>query len=81
MRLLICVGLLLATSVAHAESYTTTVGPDRRTVTTTGPRGTATTQISRSANSVTRTTTFTPNGGGSGGYQPMGPSGYRPMGR
>jgi hypothetical protein len=81
MRLLICFGLLLATSVAHAETYTTTVSSDRRTVTTTGPSGTATTQVSRNANSVTRTTTFTPHGSVSGGYQPMGSSAYHPMGR
>jgi hypothetical protein len=79
MRLLICFGLLLAASVAAAQTYTTTVSPDRTTVTTTGPGGTATTQISRNANVVIRTTTFTPNG--SGNYQPMGAAGYHPMGR
>jgi hypothetical protein len=77
MRALICLGLLLATTAANAETYTTTVSADRKTVTTTGPSATATTQISRNANVVTRTTTITPNSG----YQPMGGAGYNPMGR
>ncbi len=79
MKVLIGFGLLLAASVAYAETYTTTVSADRSTVTTTGPGGTATTQISRNANVVIRTTTFTPGGGGN--YQPMGLAGYHPMGR
>jgi hypothetical protein len=74
MRALICLGLLLAATAANAQTYTTTVSADRRTVTTTG--ATATTQISRNANVVTRTATITPNSG----YQPMGRSGYNPMG-
>lgn len=77
MRALICLGLLLAATAANAQTYTTTVSPDRNTVTTTGPTATATTQISRNSNVVTRTTTITPNSG----YQPMGRSGYNPMGR
>jgi Cu/Zn superoxide dismutase len=77
MRALIALGLLLAATAANAETYTTTVSADRKTVTTTGPSATATTQISRDANVVTRTTTISPNGG----YQPMGSSGYHPMGR
>jgi hypothetical protein len=77
MRALICLGLLLAATAANAQTYTTTVSPDQRTVTTTGPTSTATTQISRNANVVTRTTTITPNSG----YQPMGSAGYKPMGR
>jgi Cu/Zn superoxide dismutase len=76
MRALIGLGLLLAATAANAETYTTTVSADRKTVTTTGPNVTATTQISRNANVVTRTTTITPGGG----YQPMGGDGYHPMG-
>jgi Cu/Zn superoxide dismutase len=75
MRVLISLGLLLAATAANAETFTTTVSADRQTVTTTGPNVTATTQISRNANVVTRTTTITPNSG----YQPMGGTGYRPM--
>jgi Cu/Zn superoxide dismutase len=75
MRVLISLALLLAATAANAETFTTTVSPDRKTVTTTGANVTATTQISRDANVVTRTTTITPNGG----YQPMGSSGYHPM--
>ena len=77
MRILICLGLLLVASAANAETYTTNVSADRKTVTTSGPGGSATTQISRNGNVVTRTTTFTPSGGG---YQPMGAAGYNPMG-
>jgi Cu/Zn superoxide dismutase len=76
MKVLLCFGLLLAAMAANAQTYTTTVSADRKTVTTTGPNVTATTQISRNANVTTRTTTITPNGG----YQPMGGGGYHPMG-
>jgi hypothetical protein len=76
MRALICLGLLLAATAANAQTYTTTVSEDRKTVTTTGPNVTATTTISRNANVITRTTTISP----SSGYQPMGGSGYHPMG-
>jgi hypothetical protein len=50
MRTLLCLGLLLAATAANAETYTTTVSADRKTVTTTGPNLIAMTQISRSAN-------------------------------
>jgi hypothetical protein len=77
MRALICVGFLLAATAANAQTYTTTVSADRSTVTTVGPNVTATTQISRNNNVVTRTTTIQRTGG----YQPMGSSGYHPMGQ
>jgi hypothetical protein len=77
MRSLICLGLLLAATAANAETYTTTVSSDRNTVTTTGPNVTATTQVSREGNVVTRTTTIQRTGG----YQPMGGNGYHPMGQ
>jgi Cu/Zn superoxide dismutase len=76
MRALVCLGLLLAATAANAETYTTTVSADRKTVTTAGPNVTATTTIARDANGITRTTTITPNSG----YQPMGGGGYHPMG-
>jgi hypothetical protein len=79
MRLLMCFGLVLATTAAHAQTYTTVVNRDTKTVTTTGPTATATTVLtSRSGSTATYTTTITPKGGS--GYQPMG-SGYNPMGR
>jgi hypothetical protein len=68
MKLAICFGLLLAATAAQAETYTTTVSPDRHSVTTTGPSGSATTQISRNGNVMVRTTTFSPNGTGPSGY-------------
>ena len=44
MRLLTCFGLVLATTAAHAQTYTTVVNRDTKTVTTTGPTATATTE-------------------------------------
>jgi hypothetical protein len=76
MKALLCLGFLLAATAANAQTYTTTVSADKKTVITTGPNVTATTQISRNANVTTRTTTITRNGG----YQPMGAGGYHPMG-
>jgi hypothetical protein len=78
MRILVCFGFLLAATSAHAQTYTTVVNGNTKTVTTTGPTATATTVLtSKSGSTATYTTTVTKN---SGGYQPMG-SGYNPMGR
>jgi hypothetical protein len=77
MRILTCLGFLLAVTAANAQTYTTVVSRDAKTVTTTGPGATATTtQTSRTSTSATYTTTVTR----SGGYQPMGSGGYHPMG-
>jgi hypothetical protein len=77
MKALICVGLLLAATAANAQTYTTVVNREANSVTTTGPTATATTtQVSRNATGATYTTTITRTGG----YQPMGGGGYRPMG-
>jgi hypothetical protein len=79
MRFFICFGFLLAASAAQAQTYTTVVNRDAKTVTTTGPTATATTVLtSKSGSTATYTTTVTKNGGS--GYQPMG-TGYNPMGR
>jgi hypothetical protein len=78
MRAFVCFGFLLAATAAQAQTYTTVVNRDAKTVTTTGPTATATTVLtSRSGNSATYTTTVTKTGG----YQPMGSGGYKPMGR
>jgi hypothetical protein len=78
MRILVCLGFLLAATAASAQS--TTVKRDGDTVTITGP--TSTTTITRSANSfttiVSRNGSYQPTG--RGGYRPMGASGYNPMG-
>ena len=83
MRILVCLGFMLAATAANAETYTTVVNRDAKTVTTTAPNGATatTTQTSRSATGATYTTTVN-----RGGYQPMGagysPTGdYHPMGR
>src|SRR3954454_7038678 len=79
MRFFVCFGFLLAATAAQAQTYTTVVNGNTKTVTTTGPTATATTvQTSSSGSTRTYTTTITKNGGG---YQPMGGSGYNPMGR
>jgi hypothetical protein len=78
MKVFTCLAFLLAASAANAETYTTVVNRDAKTVTVTGPNATAvTTQTSRTSNGATYSTTVTRN---SGGYQPMGESGYHPMG-
>jgi len=64
-------GILLVATTANAQTYTTVVDRDTRTVTTTGPSATVTTtQTARSGTSATYTTS----------YQPMGTGGCRPMG-
>jgi hypothetical protein len=79
MRVLVCFGFLLAATSAQAQTYTTVVNSQAKTVTTTGPNATATTvQTSNNGTTRTYTTTITKN---SGGYQPMGGSGYNPMGK
>jgi len=92
MRILAGLGFLLAAATAaNAQSYTTVVNRDAKTVTTTAPNGaTATTRlVSRTSNSATFNTTITRGGSsqgasyqpmGSNSYQPMGAGGYKPMG-
>ena len=78
MKAVFCLGFLLAASAANAQTYTTVVNRDAKTVTTTGPTSTVTTtQTARTATGATYMTTVKRNGG----YQPMGSSGYDPMGR
>ena len=78
MRFFVCLGFLLAATAAQAQTYTTVVNSQAKTVTTTGPNATATTvQTSNNGTTRTYTTTITKN---SGGYQPMGGSGYMPTG-
>ena len=83
MRILVCLGFLLAATAASAQG--TSVKREGDTITITGPTSTTTiTQVSRSANGSTYTTTVSRNGGyqptGRGGYRPMGSTGYNPMG-
>jgi len=79
MKTVFCLGFLLATTAANAQTYSTVVNRDAKTVTTTGPSATVTTtQTARTSSGATYTTTVTPR---SGGYQPMGSSGYNPTGR
>jgi hypothetical protein len=70
--------MLVATTAAQSQSI--------KTVTTTGPRGTATTEIKRDGNAIVATTRFVPakpgyQPMGGSGYKPTGDSGYKPMGR
>jgi hypothetical protein len=79
MRILTGLAFLLAATAADAQTYTTIVNREAKTVTTTGPNATAvTSQVARTSSSATYTTTITRNGGS--GYQAMGASGYHPMG-
>jgi hypothetical protein len=73
MRILTCLGFLLVATAASAQTYTTVVHRDTKTVTT-GPN--TTTQIARTSTSTTYTTVTR-----TGAYQPMGAGGYHPMGR
>ena len=75
--------LLAAATAANAQTYTTVVNRDAKSVTTTAPNGaTATTRlVSRTASSATFNTTITRSGSSQGSnYQPMGSSSYQPMG-
>jgi hypothetical protein len=78
MRLVVCLGFVLAATAANAQTYTTVVSRDAKTATTTGPGGTTvtTTQVARTAAGATYSTTITHPGA----YQPMGAGGYHPMG-
>ena len=68
---------LMLTGFVMAPTLTV-VNRDAKTVTTTAPNGTTatTTQVSRTSSGATYTTTITR----SGSYQPMGSSGYQPVG-
>jgi len=77
MRVLLCMGLVLAAGAASAQTSTTTVSPDKQSVTTVGNGYSTTMRTAKDANgSTTITITRTPVGG----YQPMGAGGYNPMG-
>jgi hypothetical protein len=84
MRILGCLGFLLAAATAaNAQTYTTVVDRVAKTVTTTAPNGTTATtrQVARTASGATYTTTINRSGSSQGSnYQPMGASGYKPMG-
>src|SRR5690349_152143 len=58
MRFFVWFGFLLAATAAHAQTYTTVVNSNTKTVTTTGPTATATT-VQTSNNGTTRTYTTT----------------------
>ena len=78
MKVFVYLGFVLAATAANAQTITTVVNHDTKTVTSTGPNATVTTvQTGRSGNTATYTTTVTRTGG----YQPMGAGGYKPMGR
>ena len=77
MRVLLCLGVVLAASAAQAQTYTTTFSPDKQTSTTVGGGYTVTRQTSKDAyGSTTVTITRTPTGG----YRPLGAGGYKPLG-
>ncbi len=74
MRVLVCLGFVLAATAAEAQN-TTTINRETRSVTTSGNGyGATTRQVSHttSVTTITRTT---------GGYHPMGQGGYHPMGQ
>lgn len=77
MRIVACVGFLLAATAAQAQTYTTIVDHDTRTTTMSGPTGTVSVRSSTYGGKTTYVTTVTKTGA----YQPMGAGGYRPMGR
>lgn len=77
MRILVCLGFVLAASVANAQTYTTINRTTNSTTTTGGSFTAAPKQVSRTTTSVTYITTITRKGG----YQPMGAGGYHPMGQ
>ena len=86
MRILTCLGFLLAATAANAQTYTTVINRDAKTVTTTAPDGTTATtrQVARTSSGATYNTTISRSGSsyqpmGAGGYQPTGD--YRPIGR
>jgi hypothetical protein len=76
MRVLACLGFVLAATTAQAETWTTTTNSESRTVTNYGSGYTTTTnRVSRSS---TTTTTYR-TASRPHGYQPMGPGGYHPF--
>ena len=75
--------LLAAATAANAQTYTTVINRDAKSVTTTAPNGTKATtrQVARSSSGATYTTTITRSGSSQGSnYRPMGAGGYKPMG-
>jgi len=77
MRALACFAFLLAATAANAQTYTTIVNRDAKTVTTTGPAATVTT--TQTARTVS-TATYTPPSTAPAAVISDGASGYQPMG-
>src|SRR5260370_33306846 len=79
MRILTGLAFLLAATAADAQTYTTIVNREAKTVTTTGPNATAVTkQVARTSNGATYSTTVTRHGGSR--VSPTGSSGRHPLG-
>ena len=78
MRVLACLGFVLAATTAQAETWTTTTNSESRIVTSNSSGDASVTN--RVSRSTTTTTTY-----GTGtfprhhGYQPLGPNGYHPF--
>ena len=83
----LALGMLCASSAAHAENTTTTVvSPDQKTVTTTSEQGRTTVDYKQTVTGSTTRTKFEPakpayQPMGRDDYKPMGTDGYEPMGR
>ena len=74
----LALGMLCASSAAHAENTTTTVvSPDQKTVTTTSEQGRTTVDYKQTVTGSTTRTKFEP---AKPAYQPMGRDDYKPMG-
>ncbi|MGD0851325.1 hypothetical protein [Bradyrhizobium sp.] len=90
MKILTCLGFLLAATAANAHPYVTAVDRDANTPAFTGPAAAAVGPAARpTARSIETTTVarYQPTGSsgyhptGSGGYHPNGAGGYHPTGR
>lgn len=77
MKMILAAAALVISGAAHAQTYTTTIAPDLSKTVTTGPGGTMTTTTTRGFDGTRSVTTYAP---ARPGYQPMGPSGYKPTG-
>jgi hypothetical protein len=91
MRILVCLGFLLAATAASAHPYVTEANREVNSLAFTGPGAAAMIgQIVTPPTGSSATMTiarYQPTGAGgyrpmgSGGYRPMGAGGYRPTGR